>query len=376
MDTAYWASLQSSGMDRPASSPTQAQELWKSWKLKASDSGGEYARHLSELGHEVKHVIANCPVELGADRRSKVRFFRAGWRHWEKFSRLPIFRQVLYEKSRLVRQLITTAEQFRPDLTLVMNINLLSPGVGRRLAQVSKVLVGQIASPLPPRKFFRYLNHVVSAHPGVVALLNEGGITASYLPLFVRKRDLIRHPPPFENRPIDVSFVGSVGRVHLGALPLLRAFAKSNFAFALYSPTNKFFLWATGLGKASNPPVWGHELSRVYANSKVVINRHIGMSKGYSVNYRMFEATGAGALLLTEETDNLSELFPAEAVITYRNRSEALEKLKWALANPSAASQVAKFGWSVSSSKHTAKIRVEKLNKLFESLLLDGSKSR
>ena len=43
--------------------------------------------------------------------------------------------------------------------------------------------------------------------------------------------------------------------------------------------------------------------------TRIVVNRHIDVAEGYANNMRLYEATGMGALLITDRGRNLGELF-------------------------------------------------------------------
>jgi spore maturation protein CgeB len=114
----------------------------------------------------------------------------------------------------------------------------------------------------------------------------------------------------------------------------------------------------------------------LYSNSKVVINRHIDIANGYSVNLRMFEATGAGALLLTERSPNLNLLFEPEVeVLTYGSTQEAIQKIEWALGHPSKAAAIARAGHERTRSAHLSEHRIERIQSLLLELSEDSNNS-
>ena len=68
----------------------------------------------------------------------------------------------------------------------------------------------------------------------------------------------------------------------------------------------------------------GSTCTGVLAESRIVVNRHIDVAEGHANNMRLFEATGAGALLVTEAAPNLGELFePGREVVDLRRRGRA-----------------------------------------------------
>jgi spore maturation protein CgeB len=105
----------------------------------------------------------------------------------------------------------------------------------------------------------------------------------------------------------------------------------------------------------------------VLAESQIVINRHGPIAQGYSVNYRMFEATGMGALLLTEESLNIAELFePNREILTYSSVEDLLEKIDFARANPDALRSIARAGQQKTLGTHTFANRARAVHNLLE----------
>jgi spore maturation protein CgeB len=68
---------------------------------------------------------------------------------------------------------------------------------------------------------------------------------------------------------------------------------------------------------------------RALSSASIVLNRHIESAEGHANNMRLFEATGMGALLLTEEAPNLSRLFePGGDVATYREAADLADSVE------------------------------------------------
>src|SRR5439155_1969331 len=68
---------------------------------------------------------------------------------------------------------------------------------------------------------------------------------------------------------------------------------------------------------------WGLQMYGVLAESRIGLNRHIDVAGRFANNMRLFEATGVGTLLLTDQKDNLHELFEVgKEVIAYSTPQE------------------------------------------------------
>jgi len=97
--------------------------------------------------------------------------------------------------------------------------------------------------------------------------------------------------------------------------------------------------------KNNHPPLFGIDMYRLLYSSKLVLNIHGGAAGEYSGNMRMFEATGVGTCLLTENRSNLKELFdPDNEVVSYESIDDCIEKAKWLLSNENARKEIAEAG--------------------------------
>src|SRR6185369_9585100 len=74
---------------------------------------------------------------------------------------------------------------------------------------------------------------------------------------------------------------------------------------------------------------FGRSMYEILGRSKVTLNVHAAWAGPDANNLRLFEATGMGAALVTEEAQNLSDLFePGSEVATYRTVDEAIDVVR------------------------------------------------
>ena len=108
----------------------------------------------------------------------------------------------------------------------------------------------------------------------------------------------------------------------------------------------------------------------ILAESKIVINRHGAVADGFSVNFRMFEATGMGALLVTEKGKNTSDLFePGKEILTYNSIDDAVQVIKNALADFDRYQSIALSGQHRTLTEHTYEKRSKEIDGVLRELL-------
>ena len=102
------------------------------------------------------------------------------------------------------------------------------------------------------------------------------------------------------------------------------------------------------------PPLYGVPMLGLLRRSRITFNMHAANAAGAVGNYRLFEATGVGACLLTDHGSNLAELFvPDEEVVTYRSSEEAVEKVRYLLDHEAERRRIAAAGQARTLSAHS-----------------------
>jgi hypothetical protein len=176
-----------------------------------------------------------------------------------------------------------------------------------------------------------FFDHIfVAQRDHVPAVRSHGYLRAEWLPLAADpafKRD------PRAERPVDVAFVGQTG------LPGSRRYEVLH-AVATVFTTND-------IHRHYHPA----EMSDLYGGAKIVLNASIGSD----LNMRVFEATAAGALLVTDRIDNgLDQLFTeGQHYVGYDSAPEAVETIARYLVDHAGRTGIAAAGQQHVLAHHT-----------------------
>lgn len=213
---------------------------------------------------------------------------------------------------------LTTNIRPKPDVVFYQDLNL------TRIAPVGPVIAGQLSCSWPGDDIVRRFDILFTSFPHYVDRIEALGVRAVYVPLafdpVVYERLPLIGGKPDVKRTIDCVFVGGLGDQwnHKSLLDVVQG-EIGHFRIC-------------GYGNRNYVPVWGLEMYQLYAGTKIVLNRHHPAAQGYSNNLRMFEATGMGALLLTEDSPNIRDFFiPGEECVTYTSPSDAVDKIRYYL---------------------------------------------
>ena len=276
-----------------------------------------YSGALNKLGHKAEEVVANNVVlqkiwaeeYLGnlclpyKDRlfdqiTQSSKYFRDRlMTKWEE--------RVLYEQIRKIQ----------PDIVYVQNIGFVPGKLLRSVRPKVKLIVGQIASPVPPLLDYKAYDLIITSFPHFVDFFKKKGVSSEYLKLAFEPSVLDSVGP--NKRVYDVTFVGGLSRVDK----------------------------SSNLYKYHHGEVWGKEMYEIFTKSKISINRHIDVAKNYANNMRLYEATGCGALLITDKKDNLSDLFEVgKEIEDYKNVEDLAKKIDYYLKHPRKREGIAKTG--------------------------------
>lgn len=319
-----------------------------------------YSRHLNDLGCSAVDLIGNCvSLQSAWAREHGLRVNSIALRIPYRLFQLPLIGQALASMRGIVDIAIEQIESLAPDVIYCQDIRFLPPEALARLRKRSRLIVGQIACPLPPPAYIRGYDLILTSFPHFVDRIRAHAVASEYFRIGF-DASVLEAVGPVE-KDIDVSFVGGISRHHGKAVPILGYMARN-------TPMEFFGYGAESLPRDSairarhHGEVWGLDMYRALARSRITLNRHINVAERYANNMRLYEATGVGALLLTDRKDNLGDLFEiGKEVVAYSSAEEAAELIRYYLAHPDEAQAIARAGQARTLREHTYRHRMEEL---------------
>ncbi len=317
-----------------------------------------YSKHLTDLGCEVVDLIPNCR-ELQVSWAREHGIWVSPFPVPHRFYRVPVAGNILAVLPGFLSIAKAQIRALKPDVLFCHDLTFFPAQALRELKQDVRLIVGQIASPLPPVSFLSGFDLIFTSFPHFVPRLEALGIASRYLKLAFEPG--IADAFHGVERDIPVSFVGGMGHGHRQAIPLLEHLAR-------HTPI-RFFGYGASELPATSPirekyqgEAWALDMYKVLARSRMTINRHIAVAENHANNMRMYEATGMGAMLLTDQKDDLAEMFePGREVETYRDRDEAVEKINALLSDGARLDSIAAAGHARTLRDHTFKDRMREI---------------
>lgn len=230
-----------------------------------------------------------------------------------------------------------------PDVLFLQDLNINLKGWA-----TAGLIAGQLSCPWPGDDNVRKCQILFTSFPHYVARIEALGVKAVYNPLAfdpivlerVKERwswlvpnvDLRKYEYERE-RIYDVTFVGGVGNPGhwRKGMEVLNAVADAIPTFKWWGYGADHLPINSALFQKYQGQAWGLDMYDIFCRSKIVLNRHGEVAEGYSNNMRMFEATGCGALLLTEQNKNKDDFFAVGECLSYVDTSDAIWWIKHAL---------------------------------------------
>ncbi len=121
------------------------------------------------------------------------------------------------------------------------------------------------------------------------------------------------------------------------------------------------------LYKANKPAIYGIEMYKLLANSNIILNNHGQVAGKYAGNMRLFEATGVGSCLLTDNKTNMPELFETnQEVVVYEGIEDCIQKMKWLLENEEERKKIAIAGQQRTLKHHRVEDRCKQMIEIIE----------
>lgn len=261
-------------------------------------------------------------------------------------------------------------EQIRvasPDVIFMQDLSFFEPATLQMLA-AKYLLVGQCSCPMPSAARISKFHLLFTSFPHYVKMFESLGVRAEYLPLAFDPR----MTPARGERDLDITFVGGVGedshwKTGTRLLEAIASAFKDSFHWYGYGLENLHA--ESPLRSNYRGTAWGKDMYAVYGRSKIVINRHGEVAGGFSNNLRMYEATGCGALLMTEKSFNLESLFPKDTAIPYSSADELCRNIEHFIRNATARTFAAGLGQMHTQMNHAYDRRMRVVSEALSSRL-------
>lgn len=329
-----------------------------------------YSQIFGRLGWQAEDVIVNSEhlqalwaAENGSELRRLPKVLTPAI-----VARLPLVRELSRKVPTIQGIFLQQVRRMQPDVVYFQDLNFADPSFVKEIKRYSKLVVGQIACPLPPDPFLVGYDLIVSSLPNIVDYVRKLGIQSEYLPIAFDSR-LDTEIPEFV-RDKEVTFVGGIGHTHTSTVPMLETAFRACEKFEIFGYGSENLDKYPQLRSRHFGESWGREMFAVLRRSKVTLNRHIDVAQNYANNMRLYESTGMGALLVTDYKENLEDLFRiGEEILAYRDPDELFDQITWALRNPNEAAEIASRGQARTLQDHSYERRLTTLSAMLEARL-------
>ena len=335
LNTYYPAFLEDHYRNHPGLADGSYQEQLESLVSRCFGDSDFYSLGFRQAGWTAKDLIVNCQPLQHA---------------WANENGVPVGG---------LEVAIAQIKRIGPDVVYIQDLSLATTPFLSAIRPHAKLIVGQIACPVPEQADLSGLDIVFSSFPHFVDRFRSRGVTAYYMPLAFDQRVLDKLPA--QSRRFPVTFVGGLSAAHMKGRQFLEEVAG-------LAPVE---FWGYGVETLPESSVvrsrhhgelWGLDMFALLSQSRFTLNRHIDVAENNANNMRLFEATGCGALLFTDYKDNLNDLFNVGGeVVAYRSADECAALINYYLAHRDEAEAIAVAGQERTLRDHTYEKRMEQI---------------
>lgn len=256
---------------------------------------------------------------------------------------------------------------YRPDILWFFGPAHIPPYFFSMLPDRDKSLkIAHISAPLPNLSWFKNYDLMLSSQNIYVQEWQKNNFRAKLFKPAVDADSCLS--VNWKKRTYSLSFVGGISEIHKTRLRYLEEIS-AQFDINLFGPGKENIPITSPIINKWNSPVWGNDLFKLFANSKISINIHGDDSPHEAANVRLLEATGCGSLLLTENKPNVIEYFNDNEIVTYDSLQDLIDKIAFYRANDLIAEKIAKAGRERTLTSHTYENRVSEITETLLDLL-------
>jgi len=325
-----------------------------------------YSYNLRKLGYEVEDIIINDEILQKTWAKENGLRIKNNWLI-SKLQNLPYAYKFLGRPKWVQQISLEQIIKYKPNVVYVQDLGILNPETLKKIKKHCQLLVGQIASPLPQKENLICFDLIITSFPHFVEKFKKLGIKSQYQQLAFEPRILTKIGK--HERRYNVTFIGSFTPHHQKGTKLLEEVAKHT-PIHIWGQGIEYLSPFSPLRKNYHGEVWGLEMFKILAQSKIVVNRHIGVSGDYANNMRLYETTGMGAMLITDKKKNLNDIFKVgKEVVDYKDAKDLEEKINYFLKQEWKRKKIAKNGQKRTLKDHNYKNRMSEYAKIINKYL-------
>jgi len=273
----------------------------------------------------------------------------------------------LLEKEKMNKLLPIAAEEYQPDILFVLMGDTIFPETLEKIKKSGITTVNwfhdSVLEPLRKdfvQKISPYYDYFFMIDSEDV--LNYTKIDAGFVktiplacqPIVHKRIDLIEEEK--EKYRSEVCFVGTIKYNRKQLLAQL-----SDFDLGIWG------YWEDKVAELNKclrgQHIFGEEAVRIYNASRIVLDIHLTYKseyKQFNVTPRVFEVPASRALLLTNESPLLKDLYEIEEeIVSYKNEKELKDLIHYYLRHPAEREDIARKGQTKAYKEHTYEKRFE-----------------
>jgi len=259
---------------------------------------------------------------------------------------------------------------YKPDVLVDITMNPITWNILDSIKPEVPLIIGHYSSPVfHEMENMSAYDMFVTPYSNYIDRLHKAGKICEYIELGFEST-LLDSIDTRGDRPIDVAFVGGFTIHHTQGTDLFNSLAAQGISMDLYGYAQESL--SPQARKFFKGECFGIDMFKLYSKAKIVINRHPNVFDSAG-NLRLFEATGMGACLITDDMKNLDLLFtPGTEATTYRSPQHCAERIRYYLQHDDERKQIALNGQRRTLSEYTYYHRMTKLANMADNYLRKG----
>ncbi len=311
--------------------------------------------------------FANYANRIGAEAQLIVTNFESLQKQWAKENNFS------YSEKNWAQEIaIAQIKNFKPDVFFMSSMFDYYGEFLETIRPYCKNVFGWIACPIPQNINLKQLSLILTSGPHYVDNFRKLGINSELLPAAF-DNDILEKLNKSNKKDISFSFIGGLSGVHRERVEQIKILCNK-------TPLK---VWGTGLEKKKSNlrnifafntlekrykgESFGLDMYNILNRSKIVFNSHIAEAEEYAGNIRMYQATGTGALLLSDYKKNANDIFvDCKEAVYYHSVDDAIEKVNYYLKHEDERKKIALAGQQRTLKEHNLENNMKQMLNYFE----------
>jgi len=277
------------------------------------------------------------------------------------------FHERVYTVSNIgINKLVEKICQVKPQIIYLNDISLGTTEFLSVIRPYVEIIAGQVDAPLSTQIDFSKIDIIFSSIYEIVGMLRKTGVTSYFQPPSFSPY-IQRNLEKVEKKDASVIFIGNIKKLYTNYKDIFEKLAHLSISVSFWGYGAQHLPDYSSIKKRYFGKAWGIDFYKALHRSRIAVLYYVGLNEDYYYNMHLVEAASCETCIITNFKEQINRIFQnGIEIVTYSFIEECVELIKYYLANPKQAENIANAAYRRTLKEYTFSTKVLQTSELLK----------